>query len=310
MKKIYVSLLLILIFSFFFSRNIYAKTYSLSIYPSLNKVNLNRGDNYKYYINIYNSEKVPIALKVYAQNFGVSGLSGNVSFIEDKSKLQSASWFKLKNTSIILYPQETLRYGVNIVVPKNAYPGGHYVSVFFQKVNSIKSNPSVGVIPRIGSLFFITIGGNLYYNAKIQKNEIKTNIFHIGKTYFPFFKMSNFSVLTEVKNLSNDYITEKGQVYINNSFDIKKVLSVIPTHILLQKEVRNFNSSIKNSLSLGNYKIYTSINYGYNEKVIYSKNIVVIPIYIILLTIMSLLFILYILTIEFVMFIFVRSLYI
>ncbi len=305
-KNIAIFLLFFVILSL--KNFVYAKTYSLTIYPSLNEVNLTRGDSYTYYINLYNSENIPVAINVYAQNFGVAGLNGNVSFIEDKSKLQSASWFHFKNTSLVLYPYETVKYPVTVDVPQNAYPGGHYVSIFFQKVNSIKSTPSVGVIPRIGSLFFITVGGNVYYNAQIKKISILSSLFHIGNTYFPLFSMNNIKTSTIIKNLSNDYIVEKGKVYLENTFNLNKTKYSLPKHIILQNEARYLNSVIDANIGIGTYKVYTAIDYGYNQKVIVSKNIIIIPLFFLLLTFFIIFFTLVIILIN-IIFNFIKSIY-
>ena len=195
-------------------------------------------------------------------------------------------------------PYETLHFPIDIKVPNNAYPGGHYVAVFFQKVNSLNKNQSIGVVSRIGALFFLSVGGNVYYNAKLTGIDLKSNVPHLGNFYFPLISMNNFDVISTVENIGNDYIIENGIIYLEKSNNQKKTISNIPQHIILQKEKRKIMSNVKESLSFGQYSIYSSIKYGYNQGSIDSKSIVILPIYLIILTSVAILFILYIITFK------------
>jgi hypothetical protein len=297
MKK-FIFLFTLILSSTVFVHSVYAKESSLTIYPSLTEININRNDNYTEYVNIYNSGSKPIALKVFAQNFGVTGLNGSVDFINDKSKFASSSWFHFKQTLIAMAPYETLHFPVDIKVPNNAYPGGHYVAVFFQKINNINKNKSIAIVSRIGALFFLSVGGNVYYDAKLTNIDLKSNVLHLGNFYFPFISMNNFDVISTIKNLSNDYIIENGSIYLDKSNNQRKTISNIPQHIILQKEKRKIVSNVKESLSFGQYNIYSSIRYGYNQGSIDSKSIIILPIYFIILTSLVILFILYIVTFK------------
>ncbi len=287
MRKILIITLLVifLVTNIKIAKNSYASfthpNLNETIYPSLNIITLDRGSQIIKYVTFYNNTRAPIAIKVYAQNFGTVGLNGNISFFVDKSRLASASWFSFPNLNYAVPPKGTIDVPIEIKVPKDATPGGHYVTVFFQSLNTEKLNSNVGVISRLGSLFFITIGGNINYNSRINNISIKTNTLHFSNFYFPLFNIPTINTETVIQNLGNTYINEHGYLSVKSSGKSKNFN--LPVHLILQNEKRILDKNIAYNFNIGSYTISSTLLYGYNQRSKIIKNIYIIPIYLIIL---------------------------
>lgn len=254
-----------------------------TIYPSLNTITLDRGSLVTEHVTFYNNTKTSVLIKVYAQNFGTVGLNGNTTFFVDKSRLASASWFSFPNLNYSVPPKGTIDIPIKIKIPLNAAAGGHYVTVFFQSSNIQKSNSNVGVISRLGSLFFITINGNIFYNSKINDISLESNVPHFANFYFPLFNISSINTKTIVQNLGNTYINEHGYLKIQNTGGGGGKSFSLPEHLILQNEKRILDKNIGYNFNIGAYKISSTLIYGYNQRSISIRNIYVIPIYLIIL---------------------------
>ncbi len=254
-----------------------------TIYPSLNNITLDKGSLVTKYVTFYNNTLFPMAIKVYAQNFGTVGLNGNIAFFIDKSALSSSSWFSFKNLNYAIPPKSRINIPVYIKVPLNAIPGGHYVTVFFQSLSIERSNSNVGVIPRLGSLFFITINGNIFYNSRINNVSLESNIPHFSNFYFPLFNIPSINTRTVVQNLSNTYINEHAYLKVQSLSEDKVESFNLPQHLILQNEKRILNKNIGYNFNIGAYKISSTLLYGYNQRSKDITSIYVIPIYLIIL---------------------------
>lgn len=276
MRKIYITLLLLFITVNIFATKSYAQgvtSLNEAISPSLNTITLDKGSFVRDYVTFYNNTLFPMAIKVYAENFGTVGLNGNTSFFIDKSTLSASSWFSFKKLDYAISPKSNIKIPIYIKVPLDARSGGHYVSVFFQSLSIEQSNSNVGIVPRLGSLFFITIGGNINYNSRINSVSIKTNIPHFSNVYFPLFNISNINIKTIVQNLGNTYINEHGYLNVQNMLRDNSKSFNLPAHLILQNEKRALDKNISYSFNMGSYRISSTMIYGYNQK---SKNITVI----------------------------------
>jgi len=148
----------------------------LFVSPEIFEFNVKRGEILKENIKIYNKSELAIPIEVTVTNFGAQEESGTITFfekpipkesvkagptsiIEEDISYNPRKWIKVKNPNFILDPKEIEEVKLEINVPENAEPGGHYaVALFEPKLPSYYFEGGVvQAIPKIGVLFLFSV---------------------------------------------------------------------------------------------------------------------------------------------------------
>lgn len=215
---------------------------NLMIAPEILELQLEKGEVYNGKTKIYNKGGMAMPLEAVASNFDAEEISGTAVFYnnsstdkdEDKNEeddilFNPRKWMKIENPNFILDPQETITINFSISIPENAENGGYYTVIFFEpKVsasnNNYQNKSSVEIVPKIGTLFLISVG----------KREKPTDA--------DFLTVSEFSIPEKfhLKKLENSIINITG-LFSTAYAETIKTFSVVETSQL------QFNLNIKNN---------------------------------------------------------------
>lgn len=121
----------------------------------------------------------------------------------------ASPWFTLDNTQYTLAPKETISIIVLITIPEDALPGGHYAGIFFEPSPVKGASETVSyTAPQVGSLFGITVEGDIQYDALIKEFSTSANLFEFGPI--------DFSAVVE--NQSDTHIRPLSSIKIKDMF--------------------------------------------------------------------------------------------
>lgn len=124
----------------------------------------------------------------------------------------ASPWFTLDNTKYTLAPKETVSIIVLINIPEDALPGGHYAGVFFEPVLSKNLSDTVSyTATQVGSLFGITVEGDIRFDALIKDFSTSTNVFEFGPIEFS----------ATIENQSDTHIRPSSTISITDMFGRK-----------------------------------------------------------------------------------------
>ncbi len=180
---------------------------NLRIAPVLIEDEANPGETITRMISVENlsNEILPVqafAADVYsideAGRLGVDGSAGSSS---------AKDWFRF-DREMILDPGVERQIEVAIVIPKNAQPGGRYVSVFVNPLadNVTESGTSkLNVQSQIGVLFFLTVKGDVLKRGEISSFSIPW--VNIG---------GEVPMKASLKNTGNVHLRPHGVIVVRN----------------------------------------------------------------------------------------------
>jgi hypothetical protein len=183
----------------------------LRIAPVLIEDEANPGETITRKISVENlsSDILPVqafAADVYSIDeegrLGVDGSAGTSS---------AKDWFRF-DREMILDPGVEREIDVTIVVPRNAQPGGRYVSVFVNPLidNQTQTESSkLSVQSQIGVLFFLTVKGDI-----IKKGEIG------GFEISPINAGSKVRMKASLKNTGNVHLRPHAVITVRNILGI------------------------------------------------------------------------------------------
>lgn len=256
MKKIHSSLTIIA--SFGLSLYLFASSAlatSLVVSPPRIDLEGKPGDVLQQTIKITNSGDKSVTLSTKVSDFIVQDGSGTPIQITTSAsgRYLASPWFILDRPEITLAPQETENVVAIIEIPTGALPGGHYAGVYFSpKTTSQLDTTGAIITPQIGSLFGITIAGDIKYDALIKDFSTKNFVSEFGPI--------EFSV--EIENQSDTHIRPTSSIVIHDMIGRKLTDIQLDETNIFPFTSRTLSGSWDNVWGLGRYTATLNSAYG------------------------------------------------
>ena len=219
--------------------------------------------------------------------------NGEPQLILDPAKSAPGNSFKplvhaIPNT--ILAAQERKEVKVTLSVPANASSGGYYGAIRFQPVYNSSSPSNVSLTASVGTLFLVTVPGNL-----TQKLDLASfSAAHNGKTG-TFFNSGPISIFTRLHNVGNIHVQPFGKIIVKNTFGkvvaTTELNNVDPRGNVLPSSTRKFENALSLKHMFGRYTAEGNFAFGDNGNIISAKTtFYVIPYILIIIIILLIVF--------------------
>lgn len=112
-------------------------------------------------ILLRNETNVPLPIKVKTISFDAADETGGMKFFDDMEggQLSAQNWLQPEKKEFILDAKQTIFLPVQIVVPAEAPPGGHYIVMLFepQLPSFYFAENATKVVPVVGVLFLFNV---------------------------------------------------------------------------------------------------------------------------------------------------------
>lgn len=278
----------------------FASGISLSVSPTLFEMSATPSQNWKSSIKVINNN--PHKLTVYAKvvNFAPQGETGQGKFLpvfkEFTEGKTLAEWINISSEAITIEQESSQRIPINIHVPEDAAPGGHFAAIMIG-TRPLDSDESfqVKTAQIVTSLFFVRVAGDVIENGTVRT----------FRTANSFISKPEVDFEVRFENKGNVHLLPQGQIVITNMWGKKR--GEIPinhqTHFgnVLPDSVRKFNFTWKGESSLqdiGRYKAVLTLAYGVDKRQFSSQATFfwIIPVKSVLLVLGTLLAILFLVT--------------
>jgi hypothetical protein len=169
----------------------------------------------------------------------------------------------------ISFPEDTITLGlgeraripVKITIPRDAEPGGLYGSVLV----STERIPEVGevdtprspVIARIGSLFFVTVKGD------VERGGMTTGIQTLDNKWW--YEKGPINLGITFENTGSVHLNPYGELSITNMFGEQVGFVELEPSFVLPKSLRTRDVAWEREFLLGRYTVTAKINRGYDD---------------------------------------------
>lgn len=211
--KLIVSLLAFgLLFSVFCLKQAQAQAErGFTISPPALEFSLAPGEKTERTIKITNRSSEVLYFTANVANFVVTDKKGTPELLPPETlpdnKFAASTWTAVIPDSFTLAPGQSTTTTLYLQVPKDARPGGRYVSVAFKALGGVGPEESSGaaINPVIGSLVYLTVEGPIEENARITRFTAPR-----------FSEYGPVAFTTEIKNLGDLHINPKATVEIKD----------------------------------------------------------------------------------------------
>ena len=206
-------------------------------------------------IKITNSSDQPITLSAKVSDFIVQDDSGTPIQINitASGRYLASPWFTLDLNELTLLPGQTQNLIAVIEIPLGALPGGHYAGVYFAPTEKTKLNTTgATVTPQIGSLFGITIAGDIKYDALIKDFRVKNNVSEFGPIDFT----------AVIENQSDTHIRPNSNIEIHDMIGRKLADIKLDELNIFPYATRNLHGTWETVWGFGRYTATLTASYG------------------------------------------------
>lgn len=153
----------------------------LKISPTTKRLSLKSGDYIEETITIANEGTESVESSIYVTPYSENEDGITKDFDISNNYNQISRWIKIKNTDgefvdkaeYGLAPGEEKKVTFSISVPNEAPSGGQYACIFMESKRKEHIQGTIQAIPRVGSLVYAQIDGELKREAKLAGIEAK-----------------------------------------------------------------------------------------------------------------------------------------
>lgn len=254
MKK-FLPILYSLFFILYSPAKISAADLSLVVSPPRIDLAGKPGDVLQKSIKVTNNSEQELILQAFVSDFIVTDDLGTPVKVKESAsgRYLASPWFTLEKSELVLAPKETVSLVVLITVPQDALPGGHYAGVFFEPVLSRGLKRTVSYTTfQVGSLFSLTLAGDIKYDALIKDFLVKTDVSEFGPIDFT----------AVIENQSDTHITPAAKIVIHDMIGRKLADLPLEEVNIFPFTSRTLVGTWDTVWGLGRYSATLSATYG------------------------------------------------
>jgi hypothetical protein len=248
---------------------------ALEIAPPVIYLTVNPGQASKTQIYLRDISSGDLIVTGEADDFTAAGEDGSPKILlggEDSNNPYSMKSWVATPASLHLVPREVKTMSININVPKDASPGGHYGIIRFTATPPSLKNSGVSLSTSLGALMLVTVNGPVTEKLTVTDFSVSKD----GKSQ-KVFQSGPLNFVERIKNEGNVHEQPVGQVTITDMFG-RKVANVnvnLPPRNILPASTRKFEQSLDKSVIgnkrlFGHYTAKLNITYGKNKQAVSS----------------------------------------
>lgn len=232
-----------------------AQDISLVVSPPITDLTINPGETVQKTIKVTNTNTTDLILDAQVIDYIVQDDTGTpIKVTQDASgRFLASTWFQLDQSELSIAPNESAILTVIITAPKNALPGGHYSGIYFEPKEKKGSSRTVSyTAAQVGSLFAITVAGDVKYDALIKDFNIKSYLNEFGPIDFNL----------TVENQSDTHITPTTQITITDMFGRNLDTLKLDTVNIFPYTARHLSARWNQTWGFGRYQARATITYS------------------------------------------------
>lgn len=206
--------------------------------PSIEYSDVNPGEVITDKVKLFNETTSIVQYFSSVANFTSKDETGSPQFLPEDSSEGLATWMTLEKGPLDLQPGERREIPIEIKVPSDASPGGHYASIFFSDQPEAGAGPAqVTIGSRIGILVLLRIQGAINESGTIASFETSDGQRNFSRLPIEF--------LLRFQNSGNVHVRPTGSVTVRNM--LGGTSAVLPVNTgqgaVLPQSIRKFEVS-------------------------------------------------------------------
>lgn len=272
MKKITILTLILGLLFYIVPNSLAQQPFDITAFPARQEITLNPGETRSVPVAFYNRALNPTFGSLGVIDFIVKGNQNSPIFLEKtpvSTRYSASSWIQLPFTQVSLPAQDRTIIYLSVTAPKEALPGGHYASIYFETnpVGQPEGQRVTAVSQRINSLIYIKIPGDIKELAGITQFLSKK-----------FREYGPIDVETHIVNNGYIHLQPKGKIVLKNLFGMSIQEQALDEKNIFPDAISIFTNSLGQKWMFGQYTVVLNATYGeHNKSLFASRTVFVFP---------------------------------
>lgn len=228
---------------------------SIVVSPPRFDVEMTPGETVQKTIKVTNNAQTPLTLQIVTIDFIVQDDLGTPLKVnaQGSGRFLASPWFTPEENTVTIGAGEQKAVNILITAPEDALAGGHYAGVFFEPAPSREKQANVSyTAAQVGSLFALTVAGNIHYDALIQDFRTSKSTYEFGPIDFT----------TIIENQSDTHIRPQTSITVRDMMG--RDVATIPLDELniFPFATRTLQATWDITWGLGRYTAVVTATYG------------------------------------------------
>jgi hypothetical protein len=232
--------------------------------PGRAEIEVKAGQTVTYYISIANriSDDRRFELSVEDIAGSEDGERSVILLGDERGPYSIKDYISFPKNTLDLDLGERAKIPVTFSIPKDAEPGGYYGSILVSTIRvTAEENQSGGasspIVARIGTLFFITVPGEVNRGGQVKDFSI------VDKK--AWYEKGPIDMTILYENTGSIHLNPYGEIRVKNIFNEEVGFVELEPWFSLPKSLRSRDVSWNRELLFGRYTVTASINRGYDD---------------------------------------------
>lgn len=249
----------------------------LEISPALIDQQVDPGQKVTLSIRLRNITEGELIAKGQINDFTAQGEEGQPNVLLDENAEPTSysmkAWVK-SVPDLSLVPDEIKTMQIEVDVPEDAAPGGHYGVIRFTAVPPELKDTGVSLSASIGTLVLLNVSGEVKKQAGFEE-FFASNKGGKGS----IFEKGPIDLVERIRNSGNVHVKPKGEVIVKNVFgqEVAKLVVNENGGNVLPDSVRKFEQEFSKDVMFGRYSATAEINIGEGEVISQTISFWVVP---------------------------------
>lgn len=230
-------------------------TGQIVISPAKGELDVDAGDSVARKVTVINRTGGLLTIEFAVEDFeGSLDPSEAMVFLDDEDSAWGArNWLEPEVDSIVLDHGESITFDVDVNVPLDAEPGGHYAVVFASStVESVdEEGAAVETAIREDCLFLITVSGDIIEDGAVDPPEVPL-----------FSEYGPIAIGLVFNNYGNVHLEPAGRVVIKNFYGRTVAEIPVESWVILPESSRRDIVQWDSNYLLGRYTATVELGYG------------------------------------------------
>jgi len=229
-KRFFLPIFIFLVVVFVYPSS---KVIALTITPVRLEISGDPGEVLNQEMTLFNERETTETYFVSYSNFEAQGETGDPAFVDARDDL--GTWMQAPY-SVSVAPKEFKTVPINITIPKNAEPGGHFAAIFWGTIPPNTNANAVTIGAKTGLLILLRVNGDVNENGGLIEFSTKNKQ--------KFYTALPVSFSYRFQNTGGDRIKPKGEIKMKDIFGIteKKISGNPVDGNILPNSVRKFET--------------------------------------------------------------------
>ncbi len=186
------------------------QTHAITVIPPSIELGGERGETIKASVTLFNESTSVITVDTSTLKVTSMNEQGEPIFAEQTTAADLATWIKVDKGPYTILPLKRMDVPIEIAIPSNADPGGHYASIVFtEKPQETDAGGSqVTVLNAVTSNLLLRVAGDIR-----ESGSVKSFVTSDGKTNYSHLPIS---FVTMISNDGNVHFKPTGKVTVRN----------------------------------------------------------------------------------------------